>query len=69
MQLWQPKGELLVIDLDNDYYIAKFAFLEDRECALKGGPWTFQGHYLSIRDWVPHFNPREATIDRAAIWV
>lgn len=69
LQLWQPKGDLTLIDLANEFYIVKFMLIEDREWALTGGPWLVQGHYLSMRDWVPDFNPKEAKIDRAAIWV
>lgn len=69
MQLWSPKGDRQLIDLANDYFIAKFAASEDRDWALAGGPWLVQGHYLTIREWIPDFQPYDATIDKAAVWV
>ena len=27
------------------------------------------GHYLTVREWAPNFNPLIAKIDRVAIWV
>lgn len=36
--------------------------MEDRDWALGGGPWMVQGHYLTIREWVPDFHLSEAKI-------
>lgn len=58
-----------MVDLANDFYIARFVLEEDQRWALEGGPWIIQGHYLTLREWVPNFNPSEASIDRAAVWV
>ncbi|PKI71793.1 uncharacterized protein LOC116209086 [Punica granatum] len=66
-RLWQPKGELTLTDLPNDFFIVKTH--EDRDFALYRGPWTVLGHYLTVREWVPDFLPLEAKIDRVAMWV
>ncbi|PKI70312.1 hypothetical protein CRG98_009304 [Punica granatum] len=68
LQLWMPKGDFILIDLSNDYFI-KFSAREDRDHALSDGPWTVQGHFVTVREWVPDFQPNVAKIDRVAVWV
>ncbi|PKI54387.1 hypothetical protein CRG98_025174 [Punica granatum] len=68
-KLWNPKGDLSLTDLPNDFFIVKFTNDEDRDFTLHGGPWLVLGHYLTIREWVLDFLPNKAKIDRVAVWV
>ena len=36
--MWKPKGEMKLISLNNDFYLVKFALVENRDVMLKGGP-------------------------------
>lgn len=37
--IWANKGITQLIDLGNEYFMAKFSAMEDYEFALTGGPW------------------------------
>lgn len=37
--LWKPKAKLDLIAMENNYYLAKFYYVDDYEYALFGGPW------------------------------
>lgn len=41
MSLWKPRGEMLIIDVGNGFFVAKFNLVEDRESILSNGPWIF----------------------------
>ncbi|KAL4284044.1 hypothetical protein GQ457_16G010840 [Hibiscus cannabinus] len=38
--LWNPSGEMCLIDLDNEFYLVRFAHEDDFTKVLAGGPWT-----------------------------
>lgn len=51
---------MLLIDLGNGFYIAKFELEEDFTRVIAGGPpWFMNGQYITIRQWQPKFNPLE----------
>ncbi|PKI53756.1 hypothetical protein CRG98_025886 [Punica granatum] len=56
-QLWGPNGSFHLINMPNDYFIARFVVAEAREWVLTGGPWFIQGHHLIMREWTLEFNP------------
>ncbi|PKI43290.1 hypothetical protein CRG98_036317 [Punica granatum] len=64
----ETKGGIQIGSLGCDFFVAKFENMEDREFVLQDGPWTILGHYLSMREWVPHFIPSKAKIDKATTW-
>jgi hypothetical protein len=68
-QLWAPKGKFSLIDIGNDYYVARFHLKEDYDYALTGGPWPIADHYLTVRKWRPNFKPAEDVITKVAAWV
>ncbi|KAJ4827210.1 hypothetical protein Tsubulata_023733 [Turnera subulata] len=41
----------------------------DYNRVLYDGPWIVADHVLNVRKWQPRFDPDEAAIDRAVIWV
>lgn len=67
--LWQPKGQMTVVDLGEDFYLVKFWIEDDLSFVLHGGPWLIFDHYLTIRKWQPDFDPSKASIERVAVWV
>ncbi|KAJ8767163.1 hypothetical protein K2173_013560 [Erythroxylum novogranatense] len=69
LQIWNPKGELELIDLPNDYFIVKFSNKEDRDFAMFEGPWMVQGHCLLVQEWTPAFHPLEAKVSKVAAWI
>ena len=67
--MWKLRGDFSLTDLGNEFYLVKFANTEDRAHVPFGGPWMVADHYLTIRTWNPNFDPREASIDKVAVWV
>ncbi|KAL4362736.1 hypothetical protein GQ457_04G010410 [Hibiscus cannabinus] len=49
--LWQLHGAIALIDLDNGYFLARFALFEDFSRVLSGGPWVIYGSYLTVQPW------------------
>lgn len=69
-QKWAPKGSWQLMNLENDYYLARFKNSDDRLFFfLTGGPWMIGGHYLAIQQWKTYLDPKEETIDAMAVWV
>lgn len=59
----------MLIDLTNDYYIARFSNKQDYEGALFNGPWIIFDHYLHVKRWESNFMARTAKIDSLLVWV
>ncbi|KAJ8427976.1 hypothetical protein Cgig2_017463 [Carnegiea gigantea] len=66
---WALKGDFSLIEIDYDYYVMRFANLEDYEHVMTQGPWVLGDNYLVIREWVPNFIPEEHTISKFMAWV
>lgn len=43
-------GVIFIIDMGNDFFLATFSSMEDRDHALEGGPWLIYDHYLIVRE-------------------
>ncbi|VVA31373.1 PREDICTED: reverse mRNAase [Prunus dulcis] len=43
---WDLKGPMSLIDLENNYFFAKFLLVEDMRYVLSGGPWQIAGQYV-----------------------
>ncbi|KAL4364157.1 hypothetical protein GQ457_04G008120 [Hibiscus cannabinus] len=67
--LWSPKGDMSLIDLDNEYYLARFALEEDFQMVLSGGPWVIYGNYLTVQPWSRGFSTSEAHPSHIMVWV
>lgn len=67
--LWRCQSQFTLIDLTNDFYIAKFSNKLDYEGAMLNVPWVIFDHYLHIRCWEPNFMAKTATIDSLLVWV
>lgn len=69
LNLWKPSGRMDCIDLGEGFFLIRFSAKEDYGKALKDGPWFVSGHYLSMRNWEPNFNPSKANVATIAVWV
>ncbi|KAL4340929.1 hypothetical protein GQ457_08G016820 [Hibiscus cannabinus] len=67
--LWKPRGEIRLIDLDNDYYLVRFALAEDCEKVLTGGPWVIYGSYVTVQPWIRNFSTSADHPSRIMVWV
>ncbi|KAJ8773255.1 hypothetical protein K2173_028432 [Erythroxylum novogranatense] len=67
--LWKPRGPLKIVDLDHDFFLARFHLEEDFLKVLTSGPWTMFGQVLAIQRWFPDFRPAQASISRAVVWI
>lgn len=46
--LWSPINHMQLMDLENDYYLARFQDEGDFDKVLVGGPWVIFGQYLTV---------------------
>ncbi|KAJ4834127.1 hypothetical protein Tsubulata_012614 [Turnera subulata] len=69
VQIWQPKGQLDLLDLGAGCFLARLSQSDDIERVIKRGPWMVQGHYLIVRQWFPKFRPELDVIERTLAWV
>src|ERR1044072_5494183 len=67
--MWQPTGEMEVIDLDKGYYVVRFSNRADYAQIFTGGPWMILGHCLMIQQWKPGFRPTDDALGKVAVWV
>ncbi|KAL4296305.1 hypothetical protein GQ457_12G031070 [Hibiscus cannabinus] len=67
--LWRPTGEIQLIDLDNDYYLVRFADSSDYTRALTDGPWTIYGSYLIVQPWSRSFSTSEKHLSHVVVWI
>ncbi|XP_031124339.1 uncharacterized protein LOC116027054 [Ipomoea triloba] len=67
--LWRPKARMELVTIDNGYYLAKFASVEDYEFAKYGGPWMVLDHYLIVKEWVPNFDPFTEKTESMIVWI
>ncbi|KAJ9184894.1 hypothetical protein P3X46_004579 [Hevea brasiliensis] len=49
--------------------MAHFSNQNEYEGVLFDGPWMVAGHYLTVRQWHPNFDPDLAQIEKAMLWV
>ncbi|KAF7822535.1 receptor-like protein EIX1 [Senna tora] len=68
-KLWNPSGGMKITDMDNDYFLVRFAMEKDYCYALHEGPWLILDHYLVVQRWRPDFDPFEDKFNRIAVWV
>lgn len=49
-QKWNLKTPMQ-LDLDNDFFIARFALELNLQKAITRGPWVVVGHYVAMQRW------------------
>ncbi|KAJ4837427.1 hypothetical protein Tsubulata_012759 [Turnera subulata] len=67
--LWQPVGPFKVIDLENNFFVVKFADKRDYLHCLVDGPWTVFNSALCVFPWNSEFCASNGRVDRAVVWV
>ncbi|KAL4279770.1 hypothetical protein GQ457_03G020260 [Hibiscus cannabinus] len=67
--LWSPSGEIALIDLENGYYLVRFANEDDVSKVLMGGPWLIYGNYLTVQPWSRKFSTTQDHPDEIVLWV
>ncbi|XP_027060922.2 uncharacterized protein [Coffea arabica] len=68
-ELWKLDQYFELIDLENGYFITSLLNKEDYQKVLEGGPWIFQGNYVTISKWKPDFRPTKEDIKTTLAWV
>ncbi|XP_074306192.1 uncharacterized protein LOC141641431 [Silene latifolia] len=66
---WSIKGNLKLTDLGCSYYASRVSSKQDYEHVITQEPWMIDGHYLTIRRWVPNFIPTEDKLQFLTAWV
>ncbi|KAF8390026.1 hypothetical protein HHK36_024547 [Tetracentron sinense] len=69
LQSWKPKGDVQIIELNEELLLFKFQKSEDVLRVKCFEPWAFNNHLLQLRDWVPDLSPSEITFDSTPFWV
>ncbi|KAL4290645.1 hypothetical protein GQ457_14G017720 [Hibiscus cannabinus] len=67
--LWKPNGAMSLIDLDNNYFLVRFAVEVDFRNVLANGPWTIFGSYLTVQPWSHCFSTKEDYPSQIMVWV
>ncbi|KAM3265332.1 hypothetical protein P3L10_002326 [Capsicum annuum] len=67
--LWKINDPFPLIDLGKDFYTAKFNKEDLQRKVLQQGPWFVAGAHLSVRSWVPNFDPSDFKVLTTIIWV
>ncbi|KAL4317972.1 hypothetical protein GQ457_18G007610 [Hibiscus cannabinus] len=67
--LWNLSGEMHLIDLDNDYFLVRFAMVEDYDKVLSGGPWMVYDSYLTVQPWSQDFSTSAKFPSKVLVWV
>jgi len=67
--IWNLKGDFNLIDIGYDYFIVKFACIEDYKYIFTQGPWLIGDSYLTIRKWIPNFVPSKEPIRILIAWI
>ena len=47
--LWKPNNRLDLVDLGEDFFLARFESNKDLDHVLKNGPWFIGQHFLAIK--------------------
>lgn len=67
--LWKPKMRFQLMDIDNDYYLAKFESEMDFNNVVKKGLWVIFGHYLTVQPWSLEFSTLDAYPQSVVTWI
>lgn len=68
-RLWNLNNNFEMLDLENNYFLIRFANEKDWEHVLMGGPWMVFGSYLVIQPWSPGFDVEDSQTAALTVWV
>lgn len=67
---WKTNGEVRLLHLGYSFFLTTFARPDDKWKALLFGPCRLFGFFVSIRPWVPKFNPSLHTTEALPpVWI
>ncbi|CAI9100407.1 OLC1v1037404C1 [Oldenlandia corymbosa var. corymbosa] len=69
MNLWNPKGDIHLVDSIDGYHIIRLTHKEDYYNALLNGPWTIVDHYITVLLYKLNFDTKAENISTVAAWV
>lgn len=67
--LWKPSRRFHLMDIDNDYYLAKFELDLDYSNVISKGPWVIYGHNLTVQPWSTQFSSTDAFPQNVVAWI
>lgn len=67
--LWKPKAPIELVAFENDYFIVRFASVDDYEFAKYEVQWLIMDHYLIVKEWFPNFDPHSDKTEQVLVWV
>lgn len=62
-KVWALKQKQISANLGNDYYLAKFASKEEKQCVVR----LIDNHILAVREQQHNFDPNKTRIKREAV--
>lgn len=66
---WEPKGEMEIMLLVNNYFMVTFNCIIDHNRVFEGGPYFHNKVGLFIKPWHAGFNPVEELPNHVLVWV
>lgn len=67
--LWRPQAPMELMAINDDYFLVRFASVDDYKYAKYGGPWMVLDHYLIVKEWRPNFNPAADRTENVLVWI
>lgn len=67
--LWKSSKRFQLIDIENDYYLAKFEAASDFQNVLSKDPWIIYSHYLTVQSWSTQFSSSEIFPQKVVAWI
>ncbi|KAL4386583.1 hypothetical protein GQ457_09G011870 [Hibiscus cannabinus] len=61
--------EISLIDMDNEFYLVRFAEEDDYNMVLTEGPWVIYGSYLTVQPWSRSFSTSTGHPSQIIVWV
>lgn len=58
-KIWNLYWNFELIDLQNNFFMVRFAEMADYKRVMYDGLWMILGHYLKVQRWKPEFKPLE----------
>ncbi|MBA0592585.1 hypothetical protein Gorai_009564 [Gossypium raimondii] len=66
--LWKPTQRFQLMDVKNDYFLAKLESMEDYTNILPKGQWVIFGHYLTVQPRFPSFTTLQSYPHKVVAW-
>nr|KJB28443.1 hypothetical protein B456_005G048700 [Gossypium raimondii] len=67
--LWKPSTTIMIMDLENDYYLVKLHEEAGYVRAFTEGPWIVFSHYLTMQHWSEYFSTSQPFPSSVVVWI